>query len=358
MTRRKVLIFSSHILFCILLIKWFHGNSYIRPYTVFHPYKEIIVALLLLFVIYVNFFVLIPHFFNKIKLLNYFLVSLLVLLGVSIIEFFLVKSDVLRCLGGIEDAIKTIYFRNMLLMIFLRYSGFYLFFTVLKFYLLTQSNAFIEKKTVLRNTGFIVLNPIQGKPITLNINFISYFSQDKNNTFIHYTRGATIPVYSSLNHIQEYLGSMCLRVNKENIITFTNIISYNNERVMVAGEKNNLPVSLIYSKNFAQNILQSLREKVPDLEEKNFIILQKNQSDIVNSDEKNEIDHVNDEILEEIIANPGINAVKLYHIFRKKMSLITLRRRLKKLVDSHLIEYRGSSKSGGYYSVLTDGRVE
>jgi len=351
MTRKKILIFSFHILFSILLIKWFYGNSYIRPYTVAHPYKEIIVALMLLFVIYVNFFVLIPRFFNKIKFVNYALISLLLLLGVSSIEFFLVKNDIIKCLGGIEDAIRTVYFRNVLLMIFLRFSGFYMFFTVLKFYLLTKSKDFIERKIVLINTGFIVLNPIQGKPITININFISYFSQDKNNTFIHYTKGATTPIYSSLNNIQEYLGSMCLRINKENIITFTNIVSYNNEKVVVKGEKSDLPVSLIYSKNFAQNILHSLREKIPDLEEKNSIILQENQNDSVNNDEKNVIDSVNNEILEEIKEEPGINAKKLHHIFHKKMSLITLRRRLKKLADSNLIEYRGSAKTGGYYSV-------
>jgi hypothetical protein len=236
-------------------------------------------------------------------------------------------------------------------MIFLRYSGFYLFFTVLKFYLLTKSKALSERKIVLINTGFILLNPIQGKPITININFISYFSQDKNNTFIHHTKGATTQIYSSLNHIQEYLGSMCLRVNKENIITFTNILSYNNERVVVTGEKKDFPVSLVYSKNFAQNILQTLREKVPNLEEKNIISSQKNEQDIVNNDKNNIIDSVSNEILEEIIESPGINAIKLHHIFRKKMSLITLRRRLKKLVDANFIEYRGSAKVGGYYSV-------
>ena len=351
MSRNRILFFGSHIVFCILLTIWFYNNSCIRPYTVAHPYKELMVAALLLSLIYLNFFVFIPHFFNKINLQNYFIISLLLLLGVSVIEFYLVKSDILRCLGSMEDSIKTLYFRNVFLMIFLRYSGFYLFFTVLKFYQLTKSTALTEKKTVLKNTGFIVINPVQGKPLTVNINFISYFSQDKNSTFIHYTKGAITPVYSSLNHIQEYLGSMCLRINKENIITFTNIISYNHERVVVAGEKNNLSVSLIYSKNFAQNILQTLQEKVPDLYEKNINILQKNENDNVNSDEKSVSDHVNNKILEEIITNPGINAIKLHHIFRKKITLITLRRRLKKLVDGNVIEYRGSAKTGGYYII-------
>ena len=355
MTRKKILNFCFHILFSILLIHWFYNNTYIRPYTVAHPYKEIIVALLLLFVIYVNFFVLIPRSFNKANFRNYFFISLLLLLGVSIIEFVLVKNDIIKCIGGVDDAIKAIYFRNILLIIFLRYSGFYLFFTVLKFYLLTKSKAFIERKAVLINTGFIVLNPIQGKPITININFISYFSQDKNNTFIHYTRGATTPIYSSLNHIQEYLGSMCFRINKESVITFTNVISYDDESVRVAGEKSDLSVSLKYSKSFAQNIQQTLREILPDLEQKNEKIISKNDTfggiTDQSSDEKTTRGGLNELILEEIKKKEGIHVWQLAEIFEGKISLRTIERILKELSDKGVIEFRGSKKTGGYYVV-------
>ena len=134
MTRKKILLFSAHILFCILLIKWFSENTYIRPYTVAHPYKEIIVAVLLLLVVYINYLVLIPRIFNKNKLPYYFFFSLLLLSGASVIEFYLVKSDILKCIGTMDEAIISLYYRNILFLIFLRYSGFYLFFTVLKFF--------------------------------------------------------------------------------------------------------------------------------------------------------------------------------------------------------------------------------
>ena len=79
--------------------------------------------------------------------------------------------------------------------------------------------------------------------------------------------------------------------------------------------------------------------------------MQNNQNDNVNNDKKSEIDNESKKILEAILENPGVNAIKLHNIFRKEMTLITLRRRLKKLVDSNLIAFRGSAKTGGYYSV-------
>ncbi len=54
-------------------------------------------------------------------------------------------------------------------------------------------------------------------------------------------------------------------------------------------------------------------------------------------------------IYNRIISSPGISAVALADEFEK--SIITIKRALKILVDLKLIEYRGSKKTGGYYSL-------
>ena len=54
-------------------------------------------------------------------------------------------------------------------------------------------------------------------------------------------------------------------------------------------------------------------------------------------------------IYKRIIASPGISAVALTDEFGK--SIITIKRALKHLVDLNIIEYRGSKKTGGYYSL-------
>ncbi len=53
-------------------------------------------------------------------------------------------------------------------------------------------------------------------------------------------------------------------------------------------------------------------------------------------------------IYKRIISSPGISAVALANEFGK--SIITIKRALKTLVNLNIIEYRGSKKTGGYFS--------
>ncbi|MCL2289805.1 MAG: LytTR family transcriptional regulator DNA-binding domain-containing protein [Bacteroidetes bacterium] len=242
--------------------------------------------------------------------------------------------------------------RNILFVIFLRNAGFYLFFTVFKLYLQTKATALIEKKEALSHDGLILLLPLRGKPISININYVSYFSHERNLTFIHDTEGKASSIYSTLSNIQEYLGDSCLRVNKENIITFTNIISYNEREVIVKDGKDNKQSSLTYSKKDAQNILNTLREKVPSLEEKRIDKKKQNEGVNVQKDDgKCEFEGIKKLILEEINNFPGINTITLTQKFGKKSSLSTIERKLKELKESGLIEFRGAPKTGGYYPV-------
>ena len=63
-------------------------------------------------------------------------------------------------------------------------------------------------------------------------------------------------------------------------------------------------------------------------------------------------DTINDNeklIYNRIVSSPGISAVTLANEFGK--SIITIKRALKHLVELNIIEYRGSKKTGGYFSL-------
>jgi hypothetical protein len=355
MNKRKILFLGIQILFCALLIYWFYTNSYIRPYTILHPYKEIICALLVILLIYFSYFILSPFYFIRNSYFkSYIFLSLLVTGIVSITELLIVKADIIKCIG-LNDSLIIQYLLNILFLIFLRDLSFFLFFSVLKLYLQTKANALLEKKEALKDIGLVLLLPSRGNPISININYVSYFSQNKNNTFIHSTFGKPIPIYSSLNYLKSYLTDYCLRINKDIIITFTNIISYDRKRVVVVDGKTHTKKSFIFYKKSANDILLTLRKKVPELEEKNDIELLKNKNDSINDDKKNKIDNIKVEILEEIRRNPGIDALKLADILQEKIKVnnseSTIRRRLRELKNTGKIEYKGSNKTGGYYIV-------
>jgi len=351
MNRKKIFNTGVHILFCLLFVYWFATHSFIRPYAINDFYKEIVSALSVLLLIYLNYIYLVPYFLKKSNHKSYIALSLLLIGVCSIAELLLVKSNIIRCVAPIEAFDIEGYLYNILFVIFLRNSGFYLFFTVLKLYEQAKATALLEKKEALKDTGLILLPPLRGKPISINISFVSYFSQDKNNTFIHWTVGNPSAIYSSLSYIQSYLTDYCLRINKDTIITFTNIISYNNEEVIVKDGKTKSKKILPFSKKNTESILSVLRKKVPELDEKNAINSKKIQNANVNNDETHKIVNVKIAILEEIKQNPGINAVKLFENLQEKTTIHTIRRRLKELTDSGLIQFKGADKTGGYYIV-------
>ena len=350
MNRKNIFVTGIHILFCFFLVYWFYRNSFIRPHAIAHPYKELISVLLLLLIIYLNYLVLTPSILRKSYYKTYIILSISLVVITSSIELQLVKNDILKCFQNVNNLSFDInkYLLNVLFLTFLRNAGYYLFFTILALYQQTKAEAFLEKKEILKDTGFIQLPTVQGKSILININFVCYFTQNKNDTFIHWTAGNPSHVYSSLNYIQSYLDEYCLRINRDTIITFTNIASYNEKEVIIVDGKTNNRKVLPFYKKHAESILSVLRVKVPELDEKNTISLKKTQVGNINNDEKVEVGNIKAEILEAISKKSDINALKLFEIFHDKITLRTLRRRLKELKDAGKIEYKGSNKTGGY----------
>ena len=351
MNRKNIFNTGAHILFCLLFVYWFSTHSFIRPYAIHNPYKEVVSALLVLLVTYLNYIILTPYFFKKSNYKNYITLSILLIGVFSAAELLLVKSNILRCFAYVESFDINRHLYNIFFLTFLRNIGFYLFFTVLKLYQQTKANALIGEKEILKSSGFIVLWPLRGKPIAVNIDFVSYFSHKKNITFIHNNLGKVTSIYSTLNNIQEYLGSYCLRINKENIITFTNIISYNEKEVAIKDGKAHTSKLLFFSKKGTEYILHTLRKNVPELEGKNAIYPNEKRNGTINEDEKRGVGTIKTDILEEIKQNPGINATKLHENLHKNTSIRTIKRRLKKLTDSGLIQFKGAKKTGGYYIV-------
>jgi len=351
MNRKKIFNTGAHILFCLLFVYWFCTNSFIRPYAIHNPYKEVVSALLVLLLLYLNYIHLTPYFLKRSNYKSYTFLSLLLTGVFSMAELLLIKSNILRCVAHIESFDTNKYLFSILFLIFLRNAGFYLFFTVLKLYQQTKAEALLEKKEILKDTGFILLPTVQGKSRSINISSVCYFTQNKNNTLIHWTVGKPSAIYSSLNYIQSYLDEYCLRINRDTVITFTNIVSYNNKEVVVKDGKTKSRKTLLFSKQKAASILSVLQEKVPELEEKNATFLTKIENGGVKDDENKAIGGLSRAILEEIHNNPGISVIKLAEILKEKTSLRTLERRLKELKDADKIKYEGSDKKGGYYIV-------
>jgi len=344
-----------HILFCIILPFWFIYYSTIRPSSFPHLYKEVISAIILLTALYINLFILIPKLYYRNYKLFYILLSLFLICLSGATEMWMVESNISKCVrAAFSDRDYNHYIMHTSIMVTLRNGGFYLFFTVLGFHYYTKKNTLREKISIGKKKGIMSFIRCNNKDLVIDIDKIIYFQQKGNRTTIHTTSGKCFLVYNSLNLIEKY-SDILVRINRNAIVNYNKIISFTQNHLHIKESKHGKLVSLDYFKNNHSSIYLILQKTVPHLEKKNATILPQNGffENVFDekNDENNKIVIVKAKILKEIKQNPGINAIKLHKNLQTKTSIRTIKRRLKELTDSGLIQFQGADKTGGYYIV-------
>jgi len=357
MRKNNLFYLSFHVLFCLLLTYWFYSNSILRPACMDTLYKEVISAIIVLLLIYGNYFIAVPKLLRKNLYIKYILLSVLLIITSGVMELFIVESNIAQCVGDSfpNEIIYRGYIRYVLFMIIMRNVGFYIFFTLLSMYRNSQIDFLKKEKSLLQEKDTIVFLQSNKLPISFNINKIIYFEQRQNKTNIFTTFGTQHIIYSSLADQKSSFGDRCLKINRNTLVFYDKVVRYNQEYLTVKDPKNGGIKMLYFYKNNPLSVYEILQKKIPHLEAiNNNFTPQKTFFDNVkaeNHDENVEIDHVKTAILEEIMKNPGINALKLFENLQQKTSLSTLRRKLKELKKLGKITYQGSDKRGGYYVV-------
>jgi hypothetical protein len=218
-----------------------------------------------------------------------------------------------------------------------------------------REKAFAEKKAIIQKEGIISFFTCNKKQTTLKVSQIAYLYQNKNRTAIHTIDGKVSHTYSSLSAHKDSLGDKCLRINREVLVIYDNIVSYTHDSLLVIDNNNAHIKQFNFFKNKSYTIYSNLKQKLPHLEQKNNKIVKQNDTfegiSYQNDDKNKTNDGINELILEEIRKKEGIYVSHLAEIFKKKFSKSTLERKLKELREDGLIEFRGAKKNGGYYIV-------
>jgi len=266
----------------------------------------------------------------------------------------LVKSDVDICARNFPKDDYRLYFFHTTMIVILRNGGFYLCFTMLGIYQSIKKNAFKEKIAVSKKEGILSFLRCNNKELVLNVDRIIYFQQDGNRTTIHTTHGNSFLVYNSLSDIEKY-NEAFVRINRDTLVNYNKIASFTHDHLVIKQSKNGKFLSIYFYKMYGSSIYAFFQNAVPHLEKKNALTAPKKDK-IVNitsrkHDERNKFGNIKTKILEAIRQNPGINAIKLHEVLQQTTSLRTTRRRIKELMDSGLIKFQGSVKTGGYHIV-------
>ena len=169
MKRKTILEISLHFVFWALTFYYFTNNSVLR-FMSMDIKEEYAALLLIIFVIYFNYFWLIPRFFRIQKIFKYFLFLFFSLLMIATLEFLMLKDDIYKStsLTGNEFQNSALYWNYF--GILFRDTLFVAFFTMFKIYRdAIQSYKFLEEKTNLERINFI--NQIEMVKSKINTHF-------------------------------------------------------------------------------------------------------------------------------------------------------------------------------------------
>lgn len=362
MRKSKLFKIVCHIAFIVGLLWCFSNYSLLRPVSYGAIYKEYLVAIILLIMLYADYFVFIPKFYLKRNYSVFLILSFTIIVVATVLEMLLVAPNIVTCLPSSfseQEIHHSIVIHSFL--VGFRNIAFLLFFFVLRIFEHEREILKKERIALAKNKGFICVPNGNENIKTISISDISYILHEKNYTYIHTIDGNRYCKYCSLSSMEELLPeNLFLRVNRNAIIPLNKITRYTEDSV-----------SILYG-NPAQEISFTLSEKyVPNIREKIASAVGLNLSaDGLNS--KNDglngrsgglNEGINKANLEEFMDNIAYNEdlLILCQIIAKDpsvtmkslsdqlgVSLKTVERRIKILKDKGVLQHSGAKKNGEY----------
>lgn len=351
-----------NVFFIIGLLYFFRNNSILRPIAKGAYYKEYLSALFLLSMIYFNYLILTPKFFQKRR---YFLFFILALAGVLIssgAEMRLVFPNIKNCFpNSLDDPQTKLYFLDVFQLIGLRNTGFFLFFFVLRIFEHERETLEKERIALAKNKGFICVPNGKDNMKTISISNISYILHERNYTYIHTIDGSRYCKYCSLSSMEELLPeNLFLRVSRNTIISINIITRFTDDSVTILYGNPAQEISFTLSENYVPDVKEILNS-VGGLNCSVGGLNSQNDGLKVRSGGLNEsIDKANLEEFMDIIAH-NEDFLNLCRIIAKEPSvttkslseqlqvpLRTIERKIKYLKDKGIILHNGAKKNGEY----------
>jgi hypothetical protein len=346
---------ALHIFFWIIVGTIFTRYSYIRPGCGTALYKEILCVVMIAMVVYLNRFILFPKLYIKGNYLWFWIFNISLLLVIGFLEILLVKSNIYKAVGNAISGKEYLgYLINVYFLVTLRYAAIFSFFYIRMVNEKVKFLSMQQQKLLALENKQIFLNLTSGKEILLTIDDITYISVDGNYSVIHLINKQKYKQVVSLSQLEEILPEyLCLRINRNTIIMYNYVCEYNANSVTVRVNDIGGKKIFTFYQNKNEIIFDKLKKYVTS-EIKKMNCEPKKDENYIKLRTKNdvicELNEISNQILELIQTKPNIFASEI----KAKLaptSERTIDNYLRQLKDLGLIEYKGASKTGGYYLV-------
>lgn len=363
MKKYKIFHIVGHVIFWLITTFAFTHYSYVRP--MLNPfYMELIIVFLLAVTVYIHYFLLIPHLFQRKMYVAYWSITLIIILLQSSLEICLSYDKLRNIYEGLGIDLFHHYLRSLFIMISLRNAEFWAFFFILRLNVEMKTISDNKEYAILKEAKIIAVFIEDNQTITLKINDLSYIQCTRNKCKIHTKKNIVYEQYASLIHWEELLKPYgAVRVNRDTLIMMDAVVAFTCDRVQLIPSG----VNVNYYKGDKQDeVFRYLCERLPSKQ-----IISRNDKEKVESEEKNgsikdksgetgSLNIVNLEdftgfvandkdkisICKAIINTPSANVKMLAEMVN--IPYRTTARKLKYLKEKKIIQYQGAQKNGGY----------
>ena len=238
----------AHILFWILFVFYFVRNNVVRPFPTLHPYKEWVIALLLMGSCYLTYFFIVPRYYLSGYWQKFYVSFFLLATLLTIAEFFLLYVDFKMFVPIVHSYVK-LYYGRWIFGMFIRDICLLMLFFILRTnehyhdFLRMQQRASLYEDSSYHI--FVGKNEVK----TVKISDIVYLVHQKNYTYFHLRNGEKYSMYVSMSKVEEELPSPRFRrINRKTIVNSDYVIETNRNIVTLdyreKGSDNNVSFSL------------------------------------------------------------------------------------------------------------------
>ena len=351
---RNVLRWISNIVFCIGLVVFFGTNCRLRPAACHHIYKEYLSGIAVLFIIYINRFVLFPGLYVKAKYWKYVLYTTISTLAAFVFEMVLVAPDLAYATISqfpLRDAFAYLVMDGFFVLV--RDTAFAMAtFTGQAIFYYNDLNKNKDRVLLAEFHAIEVYTLQNNKKVLVALDDVSCCRQEKNYTRFFLSNGQSFIRYGTFKDFSELLNeTYAVQVRRGTLVPYSNVVSYNSLGVVVKSIPENIIIS--YSENYAAHAYEILSSRIKQgVVEKSITTKKKNPPKAKTAKKKNP--QMRDLLYAFIAKHPGCSASEIKR--NRSVSQSTVNRILGQLKADGLIEYTGSKKTGGYRVVGTQPR--
>ena len=348
--QKTIVAILLNILFCAALLWFFSRNAFLRPYLG-STAKEFLSGLLLLTILYANYFILYPKLYRNHTSL-YWLSIVIACVVSGGVELSLGYSFIMQCYTLHTTEVEAHHLLSKhLVLIFLRNLALNFIPYMLRERKQLQQSLETESKVVYQFARMLDVCDDKNNCQHIPVDNILYCKKNGNETEIHTVDGMKYTRYCTIKYLGQHFGNKeFIRISSSVIVPFQHITSCDGKAVTLKNLfRSEAPLSFPLDTKRAPQIAATIDKYLhADVEEKDELLLDSEEEKDKKGPSvppKEKLDTVFNYIKE----HPGCRSTEL--IAHTSYSQSTMDRCLYELKKNGLIEFTGSKKSGGYHPI-------